>query len=83
MTRAYKAVLLTALTVAAAGAAAAPAMADSTRPVSGHVSTFDHHAPITGTQVTSGTADALGDNHQPVAPADKHTPVAPADKHMP
>ncbi|BDM66552.1 hypothetical protein HEK616_00390 [Streptomyces nigrescens] len=74
MTRAYKAVLLTALTVAAAGAAATPAMADSTRPISGQVSTFDHHAPITGSQVASGTAVALGDNHTPVAPADKHMP---------
>ncbi|MBL1090206.1 hypothetical protein ACWCXK_27750 [Streptomyces sp. NPDC001739] len=65
MTRAYKAALLTALAVAAAGAATAPAMADSTRPVTGQVSTFDHHAPITGSQVTSGTAVAQGDNHTP------------------
>ncbi|MGW1374816.1 hypothetical protein ACWD6P_11175 [Streptomyces sp. NPDC002446] len=63
MTRTHKAVVLAALTVAAATTAAAPAMADS-HDRSGEISTFDHHAPITGHLLSPADLTAE-DGHRP------------------
>lgn len=64
MTSMKKALAVGVLTLAAFGAAAAPALADNHAPVPPHALVApDNHAPVIPM-----------DNHAPVAPLDSHTP---------
>ncbi|MFK0292179.1 hypothetical protein ACIQU6_17115 [Streptomyces sp. NPDC090442] len=73
MTRTREFLAVAALTAAALGTAAVPAMADNHIPSApAVVTTQDSHAPM-----------APQDNHMPVPSQRVHAPVTPMDNHMP
>ncbi|MYT31071.1 MULTISPECIES: hypothetical protein [unclassified Streptomyces] len=73
MTRTRKSLAVAAITMAALGAAAAPALADHHIPSPPNsVTAQDSHAPVTPL-----------DNHMPVASKGGHAGLSPMDNHMP
>ncbi|MFE7315310.1 hypothetical protein ACFU7T_19840 [Streptomyces sp. NPDC057555] len=73
MTRTREFLAVAAITAAALGSAAVPAVADNHIPVApASVTALDSHRPLTPQ-----------DNHTPVVPQGVHAQMSPADSHRP